>query len=80
MKWCEQCEREVGYVEQQVADDPHGLEYHELRCEECGGSLALAVVEVEPSGLDGGNPTQQDIDAALDAKRDDDEIERARLR
>lgn len=49
MKWCDQCNCDVGYIERQVADDPHGLEYLELGCEECGAGLGLVLVEVEPS-------------------------------
>lgn len=52
MKWCEQCGEDVGYVERQVADDPHGLAYYELACEQCEASLALVVVDVEPSEVD----------------------------
>jgi len=46
---CDQCQRTVEYSEKLVAVDPHGLEYTELRCSECGGALGVEVVEVEPS-------------------------------
>lgn len=63
-KFCDQCGDEVGYIERLVAQDPHGIDYYRLECEQCEAALEFVAVEVEPTGPVSVTPPEQAGDDA----------------